>query len=119
MVPNTAAGANTTTNTTTNTNTDTNTHTNTNTNTYTNTHTTSQAACAELATLSVALPSCRPLPPGKLTSVLSARQANAPFFGELRANLHALNAALQAPIPPDFPPAARPPLHPPPPPTTC
>ena len=56
-----------------------------------------QAACAELAQLSVALPSCRPLPAGKLTSVLSAQQANVPFFSELRANLAALHAALETP----------------------
>ena len=34
-----------------------------------------QAACSELARLSEALPSCRPLPPGKLTSVLNSKQA--------------------------------------------
>lgn len=55
-----------------------------------------RTACAELAALSHPMPSCRPLPPGKLVGVLAARQANVPFFDELRLSVRTLQAALAA-----------------------
>ena len=56
-----------------------------------------RAACAELATVGAALPACRPLPVGKLTSMISARQGNVPLFGSLRLTLRALLDMLDAP----------------------
>ena len=54
-------------------------------------------ACAELVALSTALPRARPVPIGKLVSLLLARQANAPLFLELRQVLAAVHAALRSP----------------------
>ena len=53
-----------------------------------------RAACAELLELRAPLPAARPTPVGKLVGLLLARQANAPFFGELKQLLGALHAAL-------------------------
>lgn len=54
-----------------------------------------RGACSELVTLPTALPSARPMPIGKLVSLLLARQANAPLFLELKQLLGAMHAALR------------------------
>ena len=50
-----------------------------------------------LTAVGAALPACRPLPVGKLTSMISARQGNVPLFGSLRLTLRALLDMLDAP----------------------
>ena len=53
-----------------------------------------RSACDQLARLTFAIPLSRPVPVGKLVSLLAARQGNGPFFVELRRMLAAM---LQAP----------------------
>jgi hypothetical protein len=55
--------------------------------------------CRRLGSMSCALgpPPCRPMPVGKLVSMLSLRQGNAPLFRDLHGCLTALLAVLDAP----------------------
>ncbi len=54
------------------------------------------AACRELIDARVALPTARPVPVGKLVSLVLARQANAPLLLDARQLLVAMHAALGA-----------------------
>mgnify|MGYP003683998373 CR=1 FL=1 len=56
-----------------------------------------RTACRELAAATAPLPLLRPVPVGKLSRLLQARQANPHFFADLSAMLEAVEAAMRQP----------------------
>jgi hypothetical protein len=52
--------------------------------------------CQELIQMREPLPSCRPVPVGKLVGLVLAKQGNAPFFREMKIVLDAMSMALSA-----------------------